>query len=217
MAKVTIRDNSIWLRHIEGDNRLVRRLDGLGQDDVIELEVNGIVGRWQRMRPGKDGRDTPGIKPIDAMREVWARMQSQRGKIVDIREARTADSYLAALTPLMSEWDSPEDEEAVVVPFPFVEMPVVKRRPAVVLSKADFNGDNGQSILAMVTTAAGSSWPSDIGIEDGGTAGLLRASVVRWKVFTMPNNLIDRKLGTLGTADATNVRHAMQRILPVAG
>lgn len=112
MAKVTIKDNSIWLRHIEGDSRLVRRLDGLHPDEVIELEVNGVVGRWQRMRPGRDGRNTHGIKPIDTMRQVWARMQSERGKIVDIREVRTADSYLAALTPLMSEWNSPEDEEA---------------------------------------------------------------------------------------------------------
>lgn len=112
MAKVAIKDNSIWLRHIEGDARLVRRLENLHQDDVIELEVNGVVGRWQPMKRGKDGRATPGIKPIEAMRDVWGRMQSERGKLVDIREVKTADSYLAALTPIMSEWNSPEDEEA---------------------------------------------------------------------------------------------------------
>lgn len=112
MGKVVIKDDSIWLKHIEGDLRLVTRLQRLHEHEVVELEVNGVVGRWQRMKAGKDGRPTQGIKPIDAMRKVWTQMQEERGKIVDIREVRTADSYLMALTPLMSEWDSPEDEEA---------------------------------------------------------------------------------------------------------
>ena len=112
MGTVAIKDDSIWLKHIEGDAKLVSRLQRLSEDDVIDLEVNGIVGRWQRMRTGRDGRPTLGIRPIDTMRQVWSAMQAERGKIVDIREVRTADSYLAALTPLMSEWDSPEDNEA---------------------------------------------------------------------------------------------------------
>lgn len=112
VARVTIRDDSIWLKHIEGDAQLKRRLERLSEEEVIDLEVDGIIGRWQRMRTGKDGRPTPGIRPIDTMRQVWSRMQTKRGTIVNIREVRTSDSYLAALAPLMSEWDSPEDEEA---------------------------------------------------------------------------------------------------------
>jgi hypothetical protein len=64
------------------------------------------------MKVGKDGRITDGIEPIAEMREVWARLQRSRGRIVDIREVTTADSYLSSLTPLLSEWDSPEDEAA---------------------------------------------------------------------------------------------------------
>jgi len=112
MAKVTIKDDSIWLKHIEGDPRLKQRLLNLAADGIIDLEIDGIVGRWQRMKVGKDGRPTPGIKPIEAMRDVWARMRQQPGRVVDIREVLTADSYLAALTAVMSEWDSPEDELA---------------------------------------------------------------------------------------------------------
>ncbi|MDP1729615.1 MAG: hypothetical protein Q8L54_00230 [Devosia sp.] len=112
MAKVKIRDNSIWLNHIEGDRPLRERLQSMKPGQIVDLEVDGIVGRWERMKNGRDGRPTPGIKPIEAMRDVWKRMQSQRGRVVDLRAVRTADSYLAALTPLLSEWDSPEDEEA---------------------------------------------------------------------------------------------------------
>ena len=111
MGKVKISDNSIWLKHIEGDSRLVARLDRLKSGQTIDLEVDGVVGRWERMRDGRDGRPTAGIKPIDAMREVWKRLQDERGRVVEMREVGS-DSYLAALVPLLSEWDSPEDEEA---------------------------------------------------------------------------------------------------------
>jgi hypothetical protein len=112
MAKVKIRDNSIWLRHIEGDHQLQARLGSLKAGEIIDLEVDGIVGRWQRMKNGNDGRPTAGIKPIEAMRDVWKRLQADRGRIVDLRPVKTADSYLASLRPLLCEWDSPEDEEA---------------------------------------------------------------------------------------------------------
>jgi hypothetical protein len=112
MGKVAIRDNSIWLRHVEGDPALTARLAELLPGATIDLEVDGIVGRWERMKAGKDGRTTEGIKPIAEMRQVWAAMQRQRGRIVDIREVRMADSYLASLGPLLSEWESPEDEAA---------------------------------------------------------------------------------------------------------
>ena len=46
------------------------------------------------------------------MRRVWARLRRQARKTVGIREVVAADTYLAALTPLLSEWDSREDEEA---------------------------------------------------------------------------------------------------------
>lgn len=112
MAKVKIRDNSIWLKHIEGDQSLRDRIEALKAGQVIDLEVAGIVGRWERMKDGQDGRPTEGIKPIEAMRDVWKQMQKERGRLVEVREVQTADGYLAAASALMSEWDSPEDEAA---------------------------------------------------------------------------------------------------------
>jgi hypothetical protein len=112
MAKVKVVDDAIWLRHIEGDQRLQQRIRKLHAGEVLDLEIDGVVGRWERMRDGKDGRPTLGIRPIDAMRQVWARLRRDSGRIVDVREVVTADNYLASLTPLLSEWDSPEDERA---------------------------------------------------------------------------------------------------------
>ncbi len=112
MAYVEIRDDAMWVKQIEGGKALKDRIVALAPGEVIELEVDGIVGSWEKMRNGKDGRQTMGIKPIGPMKEVWKQLQSRRGEVVEVREARTADAYLAASSDTMTEWNSPEDEEA---------------------------------------------------------------------------------------------------------
>ena len=112
MAKVRIQDDAIWVRHIEGDPRLGERITRLEAGQVIELEVDGIVGRWQRMRSERDERTPVGIEPMDAMRDVWATLRRSPGRLVDIREVPATDTYLAMLNTTLSEWDSPEDEAA---------------------------------------------------------------------------------------------------------
>jgi mRNA interferase MazF len=91
--------------------------------------------------------------------------------------------------------------DVVVVPFPFVDLPIRKARPALVFSGESFNAGNGHTVLAVITTGAGSSWPSDIEIADDAAAGLAHRSVIRWKLFTLPNRIILRRVGTLGPKD----------------
>ncbi|MEX0627389.1 MAG: type II toxin-antitoxin system PemK/MazF family toxin, partial [Cucumibacter sp.] len=43
--------------------------------------------------------------------------------------------------------------DVVVVPFPFVERPISKRRPALVFSTRAFNTENDHSALAMISQA----------------------------------------------------------------
>ena len=101
--------------------------------------------------------------------------------------------------------------DVVVVPFPFVDLPVEKRRPAMVLSNAGFNDANGQSVLAMITSARHTAWPTDVAIEDSSAAGLDHHSTIRWKVFTVPNGLILRRIGSLGTSDRRRAASAARR------
>jgi hypothetical protein len=112
MAYIPITDDAIWAKQVEGGKALKERILSLAPGETIELEVDGIVGRWEKMRNGKDGRSTMGIKPIGPMKDIWKRFQARRGKIVEVREVRTADAYLAALTDTVDEWNTPEDEEA---------------------------------------------------------------------------------------------------------
>ena len=112
MGYVKITDDTLWTKHIEGDPALCDRIVRLPAGELIDLEVDGIVGQWEKARIGRDGRPTSAIKPVGPMRDIWKRFQARRGEIVVVRETRTADSYLKALTATLSEWNTPEDEEA---------------------------------------------------------------------------------------------------------
>ena len=102
-----------------------------------------------------------------------------------------------------------EPLEVVVVPFPFSDRNAAKRRPALVVSSRAFNSRHGHAILAMITTARNSHWPSDVAVQEWQAAGLSVACLVRMKLFTLDEDLILRRLGQLGATDATAVRAAL--------
>ena len=95
--------------------------------------------------------------------------------------------------------------DIIVVPFPFVDSPHAKPRPALVLSSAQFNDDNHHTICAMITTASNTNWVSDTAIKKLSTTGLHVASVVRPKLFTLDNILIKKKIGSLSKSDKQKI------------
>ncbi len=99
--------------------------------------------------------------------------------------------------------------DVVVVPFPFSKRAAAKRRPALVLSGHDFDSGHGHAVLAMITTARHTAWPSDTAIANLAAAGLTAPSVVRLKLFTLDGALILRRIGRLADGDAA----AMTRTL----
>jgi mRNA interferase MazF len=104
--------------------------------------------------------------------------------------------------------------DVVVVPFPFTDSAATKRRPALVISNAEiFNAPAGHSVMAMITSAGNASWPLDVAISDGNTAGLAAASRVRMKLFTLDNRFILRRLGQLAAVDRKTVTAALKALL----
>ena len=103
--------------------------------------------------------------------------------------------------------------DVVVVPFPFVDFAADKRRPSLVMSHATFNEAHGHSICAMITTAVRSKWRSDVAIEDLKLAGLNRPCVIRWKLFTLPNDLLLKRDGKMASQDRDKVISAVRMIL----
>ena len=105
-----------------------------------------------------------------------------------------------------------EQWDVVVVPFPFTDRPMSKRRPALTLSRREFNA-HGHSVLAMITTKVDPSWPGDTTLADHVEAGLPAASTVRLKVFTLDNRLITRIAGKLSARDVESVAKQLDRFI----
>jgi hypothetical protein len=116
MGAIVIRDDVIWAKHIENDAALVHRICALPAEAPVVLRVDGRLFRFRKMRDGVHGRPTPGLRPDSTFRDHWrGAMQARRGERVAIEvveDAVSPDPYLAAVSALMSEWDSPEDTEA---------------------------------------------------------------------------------------------------------
>ena len=104
--------------------------------------------------------------------------------------------------------------DVVVIPFPFADRATTKRRPALVLSDhATFNEGMDHAVLAMITSAANSDWLLDVEITNLRSAGLPSASVVRMKLFTLDQQLIIRKAGSLAQKDRRAVAGAVRTLL----
>jgi mRNA interferase MazF len=107
-----------------------------------------------------------------------------------------------------------EQWDVVVVPFPFTDNAARKRRPALVVSRPEALGNVvGQSVLAMITSAGHRRWPLDVPLVGFEAAGLPASSLVRMKLFTLDDRLIDRRAGTLEPADSARVAAALGRLV----
>ncbi len=106
-----------------------------------------------------------------------------------------------------------EQWDVVIVPFPFVDMPIQKPRPALVISTRTANQQNAHTLLSMITTAARSHWPSDVDIKNLAKAGLHVPSLIRCKLFTLPNTLIDRQIGRLEPVDQRLCTQTLRQLL----
>jgi mRNA-degrading endonuclease toxin of MazEF toxin-antitoxin module len=95
--------------------------------------------------------------------------------------------------------------DVVLVLFPFTEKKGRKQRPAIVLSNRQFNAAHQHSIVAMVTTASVTKWPSDVPISGYMEAGLLSPCVARAKLFTISDDLVIGRVGILAGKDSTEI------------
>ena len=61
----------------------------------------------------------------------------------------------------------------------------------------------------MITSAGHRRWPLDVPVADLTSAGLPAPSLVRMKLFTLDDRLVERRAGALGAPDAAAARAAL--------
>jgi mRNA interferase MazF len=99
--------------------------------------------------------------------------------------------------------------DVVVAPFRFTEADIFKVRPVLILSNNDYTTETGHCIVAMITSAARSSWAADINLESWRQTGLRKPCVIRMKIATVASSRISAKVGKV---DAQTVDIVMSKV-----
>ena len=109
-----------------------------------------------------------------------------------------------------------EQGDVILVPFPFTDLTMVKRRPALVLSANWFNASREDCILAAITSQIPFELQPDeyrLSASDLVAGGLPKPSLVRLgKLFTMSKSLFRKRLGTLPEATMVAVLEQMELV-----
>lgn len=108
-----------------------------------------------------------------------------------------------------------ETWDVALARFPFVETARHKLRPVAILSSAEYNRIHDLLMVLMITSAPQGRWPSDHEIVDLPAAGLKQACFARFKIATIANAFVDRRLGRLAQDDIRAIQQQLSRFLPL--
>ncbi|MFQ5636332.1 MAG: hypothetical protein ACE5G3_13510 [Gammaproteobacteria bacterium] len=86
MSFVEARDYALWVDHIHGNRALQDRIRAMEPGELIELEVDGFRGRWEKLPPGGPHAGLQKIKASGEAQRRWHALRDERrGGIASIR------------------------------------------------------------------------------------------------------------------------------------
>lgn len=96
--------------------------------------------------------------------------------------------------------------DIVLVPFPFTDLSKNKKRPALIISPADYN--QGLDVIIMFVTSNLSAYgkPGDYKLKKWKEAGLPKPSMTRMKLATIDKNIIIKKIARLHQMDRKTIQ-----------
>jgi mRNA interferase MazF len=103
--------------------------------------------------------------------------------------------------------------DVVLLSFPFSEKKGAKRRPGLVVSAEGFNRAHSHAVIAMITTASHTRWPTDHPIAHHREAGLEAPCVVRAKLVTIADEMVIGRVGRLTDDDADSTRRWVRDLM----
>jgi len=103
--------------------------------------------------------------------------------------------------------------DIVLVPFPFTDKNTTKKRPAVILNNSNYQIKTNHLILAMITSAKNSDWENDLQIKEIESTGLKTDCVIRYKIFSLDERIILKKIGTISEKEQKQVKENLVKQL----
>jgi len=109
-----------------------------------------------------------------------------------------------------------EKGDVVLVPFPFSDQSVIKKRPAVVISSNDYNLTSQDIVIMAITSQTAKTFTfGECLLEDWRSAGLLKPSAIKAAISTIEQSLVLRKLGKLSLKDMDSLRDTLKHLLDI--
>ena len=91
--------------------------------------------------------------------------------------------------------------DVVPVHFPFTNLSASKKRPAVVLSSAEFTARNGNVVVMALTGVKQEN--ETAALDDWKEAGLLKPTWIKPFLATLDSEIVAKRLGRLSERDCT--------------
>ena len=106
-----------------------------------------------------------------------------------------------------------EPGAVVLVNFRFTSGDAVKKRPAVILSVDDYHNNRADAIMMALSTKQEASYFGDCDLADWRDAGLPKPTKAKAVIQTIERDTIERRLGTITTADFGQIHTCLKNIL----
>jgi len=99
--------------------------------------------------------------------------------------------------------------DIILVPFPFTNLSTNKKRPALIVSPAEYNKGYDVIIMFITSNLSALERPGDYKLTKWKEAGLPKPSMTRMKLATVDKNIVIKKIAQLKETD----REAVQEII----
>jgi len=106
--------------------------------------------------------------------------------------------------------------DVVLVNFPFSSNVGIKKRPAVVISKTDFNKSKKDLLLLAITSKIDNLTIGEILLTNWKQAGLVKPSAFKSVIFTVENQHVDKTIGKLTNPDRNILLDCLKQILELS-
>ena len=104
--------------------------------------------------------------------------------------------------------------DVILVPFPFSDQTVTKKRPAIVVSSDTYNSISPDIVIMAITgQTRGPFGVGEFLIEDWQGAGLLKPSAVKSAISTIEQSLVLKLLGRFSSEDLSTLEKALKELL----
>ena len=104
--------------------------------------------------------------------------------------------------------------DVLLVPHPCTERGICKKRPAIVVSNSIYNNDHKALMLIAVTGCFNPALhPNYLDIKGWQQAGLLKPSVIKPVIKTVPVSFVFKKMGSLIFADKRALKEFLYSVM----